>query len=230
MAHISKLDHLRGRRLQHSLALDAERLSGRDTWSGAFECRQHVEFIHATPGQSQSCLHAGSTRPLRQQRGGAGPRARPAFLQSCAAGRVPCNSPMITSHIPDDLDAPPATRHPGIPLIGRHSAVTFVAQALARPPWHREVSPKAGPARRLACALPRGRRRRRATHLMGSISAILSVAPAWPRAASCSLPRHARCRAHLSRPSVTPKVFTNGRFLLTLNSRMFYIPKIDIPK
>ena len=137
---------------------------------------------------------------MRQQRGGAGPRAQPAFLQSCAAGRVPCNSPMITSPIPDDRGAPPATRHPGIPPTGRHPAVTFVAQALARPPWHREVSPKAGPARRMACALPRGHRRRRATHLTGSISAILSAAAPWvaPGVAARGvvlLARHARRRA-----------------------------------
>jgi len=35
VVRISKLDHLRGRRLQHQMALDAERLSASDTWSGA---------------------------------------------------------------------------------------------------------------------------------------------------------------------------------------------------
>jgi hypothetical protein len=119
---------------------------------------------------------------------------------------------MITSPILDDLDAPPATRHPGIPLTGRHPAVTFAAQALARLPWHREVSPKAGPARRLACALPRGRRRRRATHLTGSISAILSAAAPWvaPGVATRGvvlLARHARRRAPISSCAIDNPAF-----------------------
>jgi hypothetical protein len=56
------------------------------------------------------------------------------------------------------------------------------------PPWHREVPPKAAPARRLACVLPRGRRWR---HARADHPANLIHRP-WPRTSLPTPTRPAR--------------------------------------
>jgi hypothetical protein len=63
-----------------------------------------------------------------------------------------------------------------------------------RPPWHREVSPKGGPARRLACALAKRLRRRRAR----AVHPANLIHRPWPRT-SPAYPNATSARRRVSR-------------------------------